>query len=205
VYKSGKEVNLITGLDLRIGPDLALRAHSAQTSTCIQRCDHEAVHANTNIEDINVSGCRFGVDAKKCHLSRLYRQLRLSCCQLPHPRCLSTNPWTCSRTSFSSCPTPSTSSYSTPSPFVRQSSLSILIVSIRFILGVLPSFATGLHLSSNPTIKCVEVPPRLGVSISRPNTVVMSEMPRGHGSVDDRGVAVPGAPADRNETLDGCR
>jgi hypothetical protein len=125
--------------------------------------------------------------------------------QLTHPRCLSTNPWTCCRTSFSSCPTPSTSSYSTSSPFARQSSLSILIVSIRFILGVLPSFATGLHVSSNPTIRCVGVPPRLGISISWPNTVDVSDMPRGHGSVDDKGVAVPGAPADRNETLEGCR
>jgi hypothetical protein len=125
--------------------------------------------------------------------------------QLTHPRCFKTNPWTWSRTCFSSCPTPSTSSYSTSSPFPRQSSLSILIVSIRFISGVLPSFATGLHLSSNPTIRCVGVPPRLRISISWPKTDNVSDMPRGHGDEDDKGVAVPGAPADRNETLEGCR
>jgi len=44
------------------------------------------------------------------------------------------------------------------------------------------------------------------ISISTPSkTVEMSDIPPGQGVEDDKGVAVPGAPADMNDTLDGCR
>jgi hypothetical protein len=51
--RNGKEVNLITGLDLRIGPglDLALRAHSIYADKYMHTTfEHAAVHANTNME-----------------------------------------------------------------------------------------------------------------------------------------------------------
>ena len=44
------------------------------------------------------------------------------------------------------------------------------------------------------------------ISISaRSKTEEMSDIPPGQAEEDDKGVAVPGAPADMNDTLDGCR